>query len=207
MAIAFRPAWDAARGRAAEISGAFRRWRFWVELGSLTVLALVTAGLVARSATRRETALRAQFASLRETRAGVNRWIRDYRAPTPDESLVWRQSQHALAELDGRDSNALSVARLVAQRAEKMGITDIHLRFTGVDDAATRTARLVGPWSIAFSDRAILVEFAGDLSSILSFVGVLPPQVEVGSLDVGRDASGGLRARVHLFIRKVGVRA
>lgn len=177
--------------------------RFWVDLGFFSFLALTTAGVIARSELRREATLRAEASRLEAGRIGADRWVSDFRPAAAPESLLWERSRHSLAALDGRNENALSVARLVAQRAEQVGITDIELRLERRDSTRSPAPRRVGPWSISSGSDAITVEFAGDLSSIASFLGALPARVEIERLRIWRDDTSALRASVILFIRSV----
>jgi hypothetical protein len=202
MTPKLRPYAAALRAKVGLILMTVRAHRFWFELGGVTLLVLITAAAVGRTALGRAAALREEAARLEQTLASVDVWLREFQPATPPESRVWRESEQALQLLGTELADPLSVAHLVARRAQELGLDDIRIRLEGTDTVPLPPPRVVGPWSVEASGSAIALEFEGDQSTILSLVGMLPPRVEVGELQISR-SGGDFHARLFLFIRQV----
>ena len=157
--------------------------RFWLECGAVTFFALVAAFAVGTTALRRAETLRGERARLEETRSGVDRWMAEARPAVAAESLLWRESEQAIQRATGGSAGGLAAAHLVATRAEEVGIPDVRVRLLPPDSLPPAAAATPGASAVA-------VEFEGDWSTVLNFLGVLPPPMNV--VEIGVTRSGGL---------------
>lgn len=181
-----RPLVDAARAR-----------RFWIKCGLVCILAVGATGTLGRSALARTDALRAEAAQLDEVRAGLERWRREGVSATDAEVELWRASVVSLAAMDSAAAEPLLVARRVAGRAERVRVADLSIRMTSGDSLAAGAPLQAGGWTVTAGETGLLVEFTSGIGEIVSFLGALPPQVEVAGIDVSV-AGDALRTRMAL---------
>ena len=181
-----RPWVDAARAR-----------RFWIKCGLVCLLAVGATGTLGRSALARTDALRAEAAQLEEVRAGLERWRLEGVIATGAEVELWRSSAVSLASMDSAAAEPLLNARRVAGRAERVRVTDLSIRMASGDTLASGPPIQVGRWTVTAGETALLVEFTSGVGEIVSFLGALPPQVEVAGVDVSA-AGDALRTRMAL---------
>lgn len=197
-----RPALTAALSRLRPLLQSARERRFWLECAALTLLALLAAGAIGRSALARAEALETEASRGERIHQGLQRWTREIQWPTPAESLEWRASQDALAFFEGRAAEPLAVAHLVAQRAEEVGVGAVRIRLVPTDSITPPPAAPTGGWTIQPAQSAIVVEFSGEWSSVVSLLGALPPQVELMELR-STDDGDDVRTSVLLLPRRV----
>lgn len=202
MKLDLRPALAAARLRLAPALAFLRARRFWVESAAVTLAVAVAAYLVGASAQGRAAALEREAARLEQVGGAMDRWVRELQPPTPQESVAWRESEEALARLGGQAVTPLAVSHLLAQRAEEVGIRNLGIRLASEDSVTVPVPVSVGRWEVRAGDAAVVAEFSGDWASVIGFLGVLPPQVEVADVRVS-EAEGRLRARFLLLTRHV----
>lgn len=204
MSFDLRPALAAVRSKISPALASLRAHRFWVECAFVTFLVLLAGTLVGGRAQARAEGVEREVVRLEQVRAGVDRWLREITPPAAPESLAWRESEQMLEILGGDGVSALSVSHLLAQRAEEIGIRSVRIRLANADSFSIPPATQVGRWELRAGEAAMVAEFVGDWSSVISFLGVLPPQVEVG--DVQITARGGLlHTRLLLHTRRVAL--
>jgi hypothetical protein len=177
--------------------------RFWLQIGSLAVLALIASYIIGSSALERAGRYQLDSDRLTATHNGIGRWIDQVQPVFPAESLAWRESDAMLGALAAERMDPASIAQIVAVRAEQIGITDLGIQLLNPDDIPARAPVPAGGWTMSLGGSAVAVQFVGGWPAIISFLGSLPPQVEVGRVEVS--ATGGilLRADVLLFSRQV----
>ena len=185
----FRPALEIARAH-----------RLWVEFGAVTLLALVAVVSFGSAALARTAALHARAEELRAVERGMAGWRTGLRAPAPAESLAWRESERALSELGGGPDTPLTVARMVAQRAEEAGIEQLHIGVFPADSVLPVAPLQLGGWSVGAQGDGLLVEFDGDMADVIGFLGTLPTQAAVSKLEIAT-LEDRLHARVVLLTR------
>ena len=186
--------------------GAFvRTHRFWVECASVTLFGVLAAFALGHAALVRSAALDARATELELAAANLHRWRGELRPATPAESLLWRESEATLRALGGDQARGLAVARLIARRAEEVGVEGLRVRLLGADSVASLEAEAVGAWTMEAAGEGLAVEFDGDVGDLVGFLGALPPQaaVETLSLEPRGDA---LAARIVLLTRRVETR-
>jgi hypothetical protein len=181
-----RPFVDAARAR-----------RFWIKCGLVCLLAMGATGTLGRSALARTAALRGEAARLDEVRAGLERWRREGVIASDAEIVHWRASAVSLASMDSAAAEPLLVARRVAGRAERVRVADLSIRMASGDTLGAGPPLQMGSWTVSAGETGLLVEFTSGVAEIVSFLGALPPQVEVAGIDVSA-AGDALRTRLAL---------
>lgn len=202
MKDALRAALATLRARARLVLGFARQHRFWVECGAVATVALLAAIAVGVAALMRTSELERQIAALEQIEAGLDRWETELQRPAPQESLSWRQSEQTLQRLAATTSEPLSIARLVAQRGEEVGIRGMTIRVVEAADAAPLAQAQGGPWSVRSGGTGLQVEFDGDMSDVVGFLGTLPPQAVVSTLQLAPQGEV-LQATVVLLTRLV----
>lgn len=158
-------------------------YRFWYECGAVTFFALAASFMIGSTALARAELLREERQRLEAVRRGVDRWLAGAQPALRAESLLWRESEESVRRVTGARGGGLAVAHLVARRAEEVGIPDVRVRLVEVDSLPPAAAAVS-------AEPGVAVEFEGDWSSLLHFLGVLPPPMAVVELNVSR--SGGL---------------
>lgn len=176
--------------------------RFWVESAAITLFGLLALVAYGSAALSRSSALRAQAEELRTVQDAFARWRAELRPAAPAESLLWRESEQSLRAVGGEAARPLTVARLVAQRAEEAGIEDLRISVLPADSITPLKQVRIGGWAVEADGDGLLVEFDGDMTDVVGFLGALPTQAAVTSLQLNA-AQGGLHARIVLLTRRI----
>lgn len=179
-----------------------RENRFWIELAGLTLLAVAAAFALGSRALERTRALEARAVELEDVRAAVHRWSEQLHPPTPRESADWAESERALRSLGVESTQPLTLARVVSERAEEVGISNLRIRLASADSVSPPPPLEVGTWAIETGVAGLMVEFSGDIGDVISFLGALPPQVGVGGMTV-RGEDGSLEVSAALLTRQM----
>lgn len=174
------------------LPAAARAHRFRV-LTSATTLLLMAAGFTFGYASlRRARQLEEQETRVRGVLARVDDWVARYRPPTPAESLAWKNSQRVMEELQEGAAEPVSVAAEITQRAQRLGIDAVDVRYDVADSIAPPPARTLGEWTLEPQMPTLQVEFDATFPEVIEFIDALPPQVEVRNLSITR-RPGGVR--------------
>lgn len=171
--------------------------RFWVQLVALTVLALFTLAIVGRSAYSRATALNQEALRLVQAQESLDRWAGTMTWPTQEESTLWRESETFFTRLGTSSIQPLSLYNLLATRGEEISGGNVRTRLVSPDTAFVPPEQRVGPWVVRSGGAALVVEMSGDWVSAISFLGALPPQVELSGMNL---TSSGPEARISLLL-------
>lgn len=177
--------------------------RRWVEVGALSVLALVAAYAVGSSSLSAAERYDRESDRLVAVVAGMDRWAAGLQPVTPAESTTWAESEQAIRTIDTEGADPTTMARLVAARAEEAGIGNLSMRLVPPAEVSVPPPLEVGRWSVATGSAAISAEFLGDWPAVIGFFGSLPVQVEVGSVEIEPGPELLLRTRVILLAREV----
>jgi hypothetical protein len=183
--------------RLRPLLAAARARGFWIRCAVVGAVAVGALGALGRSALARTYTARGEAGRLEQVRSGLERWRREGVLPSPVEVEIWRGSEAALAALDTAAVEPLLVARRVADRAERVGVHGLSIRLAATDSLGSAPPTQVGRWTVDAIDTGLLVEFSSDPSGIIAFLGALPPQVEVGGMEVTGDGEM-LRTRLAL---------
>jgi hypothetical protein len=196
---------SAAGNRLLPALALIRAHHFWVVCAVVTFFGLLAAFSVGYASLSRTSVLESRVDELERTELGLDRWRTELQRPTAQESIVWRESERTLLGLGGDAGSALLVARLVAQRANEVGITGLHVRLLGPDSVQAIAPVQVGGWSVEPAGEGLAVEFDGNMGDVVGLLGALPPQAAVtGVLMAPR--GDALHARIVLVTRRIALR-
>lgn len=189
------------RSRLDPLLASARAHRFWLECSTLTLLGMVAALSWGLAAMERAETLRERTAEMERVRRAMARWTTELHPPTPHESLAWKQSERMLLSLGAEAEEPLSLARLVSQRAEEVGVADVRIRLASGDSVAAPPPLDAGSVVVEFGPQGLVVDFSGSMSEVIGFLGSLPPQVGVASMRLTAQ-DPGVRASVVLLARR-----
>lgn len=184
MKVDLQPGIDAAAGAARRVMAYLGEQRFWVQLGGMTLLALSTLGIVGRSAYARAAAFDGESARLAAIENGLDRWTGNVVWPAPEETATWRESETFFRVLGNSSVAPLTLANQIARRGEEISRAEVRIRLTSPDTAYIPPPERIGEWMLTSGRAALVVEISGTWSAIISFLGALPPQVEVAGLQL-----------------------
>jgi hypothetical protein len=175
------PVWEAARTRS-----------FWIVLPVATLGVIGVAAVVGSTAMLRADAWRVRTNEIRATGETVEAWRQDLVEPPPAESAAWERSRAAVRRLGIEDADRIALMQEVAQRAEDLGLGTVSVSFIAADTLDIEVFREVDGVLFDPAPYALHVKVRAGYDGAASFVGSLPPQVEVHRLRMTRDAGGVL---------------
>jgi len=185
------------------LAGAAARLRgYWVTLAAGTALGVGLAGAAGASARARAARLEAEAAALERAARRLEAWTREFRPASPAESLAWRASERGVASLAVEPSERLVLARIVAERAEEVGLAGARVRFAP-PEAAGGPAPQTGGRTLEPGPVVLSVELTGDLPALAAWIDRLPPEVLIRELHLA-PVPHGIRARAVLATVAVG---
>lgn len=197
-----RDALNVALARLRPAFAFLRAHRLVAECAVVTLLGVLAAFSFGYSALRRTAALEARAADLARVGESFDRWEAELQPPTPQESASWRESDASLRSIGGRATRPLTIARLVAQRAEEVGISGLTIQLLNPDSIAPPAPVQLAGWTIQTEGEGLVVEFDGNVGDVVGLLGALPPQAAVTNLEIApRD--GALHARVVMLTRQL----
>lgn len=187
-----------AAARAASAHGFALRC---LAAGGLSLVAAVSLG--AHSLDRAQE-LEARAARMERLGAGLGRWEAAGALADPADSLAWAASRRQVEALGTTGEDPLVLARLVARRAEEVGVAGLRVRLATADSAGSSFASNVGAWSIEAGGTALLIDFEGSLGDVVSLLGSLPPELAAADLTaVPAGEVGRLRVHARLLARRI----
>ncbi|MBW3628439.1 MAG: hypothetical protein KY464_03995 [Gemmatimonadetes bacterium] len=193
---------SAARARFTPVLSYLRAHRFWVECASVSLFGVLAAFSVGYAAMGRTAALETRAAALARADQSLGRWRTEFQPPSPEESAAWRDSETTLLSLHGESARALSVARLVAQRAREVGLTSLRVRLLPTDSLSPLNTMEIAGWTVEPAGEGLSVEFDGNIGDLVGLLGALPPQAAVERVEM-EPAGEALHARIVLATRRL----
>jgi hypothetical protein len=172
-------AWESARARS-----------FWLILVLATLGVIGVAVVAGSTAMLRADAWRTLANEVRATEQTVMAWREELVPPVPAESAAWENSRRAVRGLGIEGGDRIALMQLVAQRAEDLGLAPVSVAFAASDTLGIDAVREVGDVVLESAPYALHVRLRADYAGVGSFIGSLPPQVEVHRLEATRDTAG-----------------
>jgi hypothetical protein len=170
----------------AELKTMAQRHQAHAEAIGVALLATIVALALGISARRQAAPLNAERDRLRAASAELESFRSSFRATTPEEDAF--RLPDSLSVGVSRDVR-VTLAQLVAQRAEQSGLRDVRIRFAPPDSGAAPAAPDFGGAHIA--DYSIALECHGGMSSLLSLIRHLPPSVALERISATRGGGTG----------------
>lgn len=182
MNVELGPTLTALRDRAAALARRVRFPAFWLRLVGITLVAMGTLGIVGRSAHARAEALQQEAIRLERIQTAMDRWAGTVVWPTEEEMAAWRSSETLFARLGGSQAQPLALIDLLSRRGDEIGVADVQIRMASADSVYVPPPSSLADWTVTSGRTALAVDLAGDMGSMISFLGALPPQLELGQL-------------------------
>jgi hypothetical protein len=173
----------------AQLRAFFTRSSYLLTVGGLAALTVAAAGWVAVPARKEAALLSAEAARLQAVIASSNSWVTQFQTASSEESALWQNTAFQVQALGVRPSERLTLAQVIARRAEEAGLGSSHIRFLPVDAAALPPPRQVAGISFKPAQYNIQVTGTGGFGALSSLIGALPPAVDLRSVSLARDSS------------------
>jgi hypothetical protein len=167
---------------------------------TLALVAVLTAAWVAIPARRTANALSDEAGKIRAVIAASDAWVMRFQSAADDEPGLWQEAASQVQTLGVLPSERLTLAQIISQRAEDVGIVSPHIRFSMVDSVAAPPPRNVDGVRFNPANYTIQLTGGGGFGALNSLIGTLPPAVEPKSAALARDSSGSATATLTLSV-------
>lgn len=181
---------------------ALRVHRARIEGAALFAVLLFIAVGVGTAAFRRAAALNAEANRLERVQSTAEVWRRGYRAPSAAEMLAWQRAGTEMSQLALREPRRLELLRLVAQRAEEVGVPEARVRIVPVEQLGSIPPREADTLVIASADYGLSAEFTAPYESALALLEALPTALAPLRLEM-RKAANGVAVRLLIAVYTV----
>lgn len=202
MNVELGPIREAAAAKARALLAELAKLRFWLQLAGVTAVALLVFGMIGRAAHSRAEVLEMEASRIAEIHSRIERWDAAVTSPGDEERRHWAQSEEAFLRLGAASAEPLAVANQLARRGDDVGPRDVRIRLVSSDSAFIPPPTNVGEWAINRGNAVLVVETSGSWSSAISFLGALPPTVELSGLEVS-ESVGTIQMTVTLVSREI----
>ena len=168
------------------LSARYRVHAECVGVACLALLVFVTMGTAAR---RKLGPARADRAKAAEVEAEIVNFRAAFRQSSPNGNAANAALPDSIAVVVPRDGR-VSLAERLAARAERVGLSDVRVRFAAPDTSAAPAKPTLFSATVAVADYAISVDCAGSFAAVLSLVNDLPPSVALQRITAVREKAG-----------------
>jgi len=163
---------------------------FLAQVGGLTLLALALALWVGIPARRQAALLKAEAGRLERIVKASESWVAGFQPASNEETLAWQNTGFEVQKLGATPSDRLTLAQVIARRAEDVGFRGVRVNFAaGADSASQSSPRQVGGRLFRPAQYGIVVEAHGSLNQASALIGVLPNAVVVRSVTTKRSGN------------------
>lgn len=176
-----------------------RRHAFWIALVAVVLGVVAAAAVVGSAASLRADEWRVRSGELLATREAAAMWREEFAPATSEERSDWQASEARVREHGIDPADRLALLQEVAQRAEDLGIADVAVWFASTDTLGATTIREVGEAVFEVAPWAVGVRIVTDYRAVASYIGSLPPQVDVHRLML-ETTSAGVEAELLLIM-------
>lgn len=159
---------------------------FMAQVVGLTLLAVVLALWVGIPARRQASVLKAEAGKLAGIVKASESWTTRFEPASNEETLAWQNTGFEIQKLGAAPADRLTLAQVIARRAEDVGFRRVRVRFAGADSASQSSPRQVGGRLFSPAQYGIVVEAQGSLNQSSALIGVLPNAVVVRSVGTKR---------------------
>lgn len=168
----------------------------------ISAVAVVTVGLslwVGVPALKERAQLATEEARLEGLIRSSALWVSEFQPASNDESAIWQSTASEIAALGVSPSERLTLAQIVARRAEDAGYTPAHIKFVP-PPAANLAPRQVAGVTFSPAGYALQVTGSGSLTTLNRFVDALPPAVALQSISLAGAADGSASTSIMLSV-------
>ena len=183
----------------AQLRALVEKHRFPLVLGTVALVVVIASAWVAIPARKQRAVLAAEDAKLAALIRSSNLWVTQFEPASSEEAAIWQQTASDVASLGVRPSERLTLAQIVARRAEDAGFDNAHIKFVPSDAAAAALPRQVAGVSFNPASYKLEVSGIGSFSALSRFLEALPPAVELQSASL-TEGSTGISASLTLSV-------
>ncbi len=163
---------------------------FLAQVTGLTLLALALALWVGIPARRQAALLKAEAERLERIVKASESWASGFQPASSEETLAWQNTGFEVQKLGAAPSDRLTLAQVIARRAEDVGFRGVRVNFAaGADSASQSSPRQVGGRLFRPAQYGIVVEAHGSLNQASALIGVLPNAVVVRNVVTRRSGN------------------
>ena len=184
----------------ARLRALFGRSQYLLTVGGLAALTVAAAAWVAIPARKQAALLSAEAARLQAVIASSNSWVMQFQPATSEEAVLWQNSTFEIQALGVRPSERVTLAQVIARRADEAGLGSAHIRFLPADAAAQPPPRQVAGITFNPAPYRIQVTGAGSFGTVGSLIGALPPAVDLRSVNLARESSDRVTSSLTLSV-------
>jgi hypothetical protein len=169
-------------------------------VGAVTFVAVIASMWVAVPARRERAQLGAENDKLEALIKSAGLWVTQFQPASNEESAIWQGTASEIAALGVNPSERLTIAQILARRAEDAGYVGAHIKFIPPGAGASLPARQVAGVSFNPAGYALQITGLGNLTTLNRFVGSLPPAVELQGISLSGAAGGGASTSITLSV-------
>lgn len=169
-------------------------------VGAVTVVTIFAALWVARPARKERTLLEAENLKLEALIKSSNLWVTQFQPASNEEAAIWQTTASEIAALGVKPSERLTLAQIVARRAEDAGYAGAHIKFIPPGAGANLPVRQVAGISFNPAGYALQITGSGSLTTLNRFVASLPPAVELQAISLSGASDGGASTSITISV-------
>ena len=173
---------------------------FSLVVGAVTMVTVIASMRVVIPARRERSLLEAENSKLEALIKSAGLWVTQFQPASNEESAIWQSTASEVAALGVKPSERLTIAQIVARRAEDAGYVGAHIKFVPPGAGANLPARQVTGVSFNPAGYALQITGSGSLGTLNRFVASLPPAVELQAISLSAAADGGASTSITLSV-------
>ena len=173
---------------------------YFLVVGAVTIVTVIASIWLAIPARRERALLDAENNKLEALIKSAGLWVTQFQPASSEESAIWQGTASEIASLGVKPSERLTIAQILARRAEDAGYVGAHIKFIPPGTAANLPARQVAGVSFSPAGYALQITGSGSLTTLSRFVAALPPAVELQGISLAGAADGGASTSITLSV-------
>lgn len=174
----------------AQVRAFVEKNKFTLVVTAVMLVTVIEAVRVAIPARRQKLELTAESERLESVIAKSNLWVTQFQPASNEESAVWQNTANDIQALGVKPSEKLTLAQIVSRRAENAGYFGAHLKFVTVEGVNPVPPRQVAGVTFNPAPYRLVITGEGGYGTVVSFLGTLPPAVELQSLSLTGGSTG-----------------
>lgn len=169
-------------------------------ISAVTIVTVIASAWVAIPARKERALLAAENNKLEALIKSAGLWVTQFQPASNEESAIWQSTASEIAALGVKPSERLTIAQIVARRAEDAGYVGAHIKFIPPGAGANLPVRQVAGVSFNAAGYALQITGSGSLTTLNRFVESLPPAVELQAISLAGAADGGASTSITLSV-------
>jgi hypothetical protein len=169
-------------------------------VGGVTLVTVVAALWVGLPARKERAQLDAEEKRLEALIGSSKSWMNQFQPASDEEAAVWQGTSAEIAALGVPPAERLTLAQIVARRAEDAGYSPAHIKFVSPPAPTTLATRQVAGVSFNPAGYALQVDGSGSLTTLNRFIETLPPAVALQSISLTAAPDGSASTSITLSV-------